>query len=318
MNPANPERKTPSNELGALLRHWRDMRGISQLDLSFNAGVSQRHISFVESGRSVPSRQMLLDLAQALDIPLRERNTLLLAAGYAPMYADSAWNAQEMRSVTSALGRMLRQHEPFPALVMDRYWNVLMTNDQHRRFSHGSRNVGDKAEVLLELPQHRPGWFGCGINRMNLEGRHDRSSIVCAARDERRDDRRLGVCVRLANYLGCNKFRAAVTPSPAPRALIGALRPPHAPVRPVMKMIQLPEPLSMHQLAVIMSGDEHGRHRQHERTHHDSHCFTHRTLHGGTASFTAGVAARVTAIAWYLRLQESVRRCCVPVSTLRR
>ncbi|QLD53239.1 helix-turn-helix domain-containing protein [Paraburkholderia fungorum] len=134
MNPANPERKTPSNELGALLRHWRDMRGISQLDLSFNAGVSQRHISFVESGRSVPSRQMLLDLAQALDIPLRERNTLLLAAGYAPMYADSAWNAQEMRSVTSALGRMLRQHEPFPALVMDRYWNVLMTNDAAPRF----------------------------------------------------------------------------------------------------------------------------------------------------------------------------------------
>ncbi|WP_434115240.1 helix-turn-helix domain-containing protein [Paraburkholderia caffeinilytica] len=129
MNPANPERKTPPNELGALLRHWRDMRGISQLDLSFNAGVSQRHISFIESGRSVPSRQMLMDIAQTLDIPLRERNTLLLAAGYAPMYADSAWNAQEMQSVSHALGRMLRQHEPFPALVMDRYWNVLMTNE---------------------------------------------------------------------------------------------------------------------------------------------------------------------------------------------
>lgn len=134
MNPANPERKTPPNDLGALLRHWRDMRGISQLDLSFNAGVSQRHISFIESGRSVPSRQMLLDIAQTLDIPLRERNTLLLAAGYAPMYADGAWNAQEMQSVTKALGRMLRQHEPFPALVMDRYWNVLMTNEATTRF----------------------------------------------------------------------------------------------------------------------------------------------------------------------------------------
>ncbi|RKE38372.1 Xre family transcriptional regulator [Paraburkholderia sp. BL23I1N1] len=134
MNPANPERKTPPNDLGALLRHWRDMRGISQLDLSFNAGVSQRHISFIESGRSVPSRQMLMDIAQTLDIPLRERNTLLLAAGYAPMYAESAWNAQEMQSVTHALGRMLRQHEPFPALVMDRYWNVLMTNESAPRF----------------------------------------------------------------------------------------------------------------------------------------------------------------------------------------
>src|SRR5579863_5366190 len=114
---------------GVLLRQWRDVRGKTQLDLSFDAGVSQKHISFVESGRSIPSRQMLLDLAQALDIPLRERNTLLLAAGYAPMYADSAWNAQEMQSVTRALERILRQHEPFPALVMDRYWNVLMTND---------------------------------------------------------------------------------------------------------------------------------------------------------------------------------------------
>jgi transcriptional regulator with XRE-family HTH domain len=134
MTPANRAKQAPPNELGALLRHWRDLRGTSQLDLSFNAGVSQRHISFIESGRSVPSRQMLLDIAQTLDIPLRERNALLLAAGYAPMYADTAWNAQEMQSVTKALGRMLRQHEPFPALVMDRYWNVLMTNDAAPRF----------------------------------------------------------------------------------------------------------------------------------------------------------------------------------------
>ncbi|MFL9865635.1 helix-turn-helix transcriptional regulator [Paraburkholderia fungorum] len=146
MNPANPERKAPSNELGALLRHWRDMRGVSQLDLSFNAGVSQRHISFVESGRSVPSRQMLLDLAQTLDIPLRERNALLLAAGYAPMYAEGAWNAQEMQSVTTALGRMLRQHEPFPALVMDRYWNVLMTNESAPRFFNCFIDMAARAE----------------------------------------------------------------------------------------------------------------------------------------------------------------------------
>jgi len=77
---------------------------------------------------------MLLDIAQTLDVPLRERNTLLLAAGYAPMYSDAAWNAQEMQSVTNALSRMLRQHEPFPALVMDRYWNVLMTNASAPRF----------------------------------------------------------------------------------------------------------------------------------------------------------------------------------------
>lgn len=134
MNPVNPVRKAPPTDLGALLRYWRDLRGVSQLDLSFKAGVSQRHISFIESGRSVPSRQMLMDIAQTLDIPLRERNTLLLVAGYAPIYADGAWNARDMQSVMNALGRMLRQHEPFPALVMDRYWNVLMTNDAAPRF----------------------------------------------------------------------------------------------------------------------------------------------------------------------------------------
>jgi transcriptional regulator with XRE-family HTH domain len=120
--------------LGALLRQWRETRGKSQLDLSLDAGVSQRHVSFVEIGRSLPSRQMLLDLAQALDMPLRDRNSLLLAGGYAPIYADGDWNAPEMAAITRALERMLRQHEPFPALVMDRYWNVLMTNRAAPRF----------------------------------------------------------------------------------------------------------------------------------------------------------------------------------------
>ncbi len=117
-----------------LLRHWRNLRGKSQLDLSLDSGVSQRHLSFIESGRSEPSREKLMAIAQALDIPLRERNTLLLAAGYAPLYADHAWDAPEMQSVTKALDRMLRQHEPFPAVVMDRYWNVLKTNESAPRF----------------------------------------------------------------------------------------------------------------------------------------------------------------------------------------
>jgi transcriptional regulator with XRE-family HTH domain len=134
MNSSTPGRRPPANELGVLLRHWRDLRGRSQFDLSLDTGVSQRHISFIESGRSVPGRQTLLDIAQALDIPLRDRNTLLLASGYAPIYSEGAWNGPEMQSVTDALERMLRQHEPFPAVVMDRYWNVLMTNEAAPRF----------------------------------------------------------------------------------------------------------------------------------------------------------------------------------------
>jgi len=127
---ANP----PGSELGALLRHWRDTRRISQFDLSIDTGVSQRHISFIESGRSAPGRQTLLDIAQALDVPLRDRNTLLLAAGFAPLYSEGAWNSQEMQGINRALERMLRQQEPFPAVVMDRYWNVYMANDAAPRF----------------------------------------------------------------------------------------------------------------------------------------------------------------------------------------
>jgi transcriptional regulator with XRE-family HTH domain len=134
MNSSTPGRTPLANELGVLLRHWRGLRGRSQFDLSLDTGVSQRHISFIEGGRSVPGRETLLDIAQALDIPLRDRNTLLLASGYAPIYSEGAWNGPEMQSVTDALERMLRQHEPFPAVVMDRYWNVLMTNEAAPRF----------------------------------------------------------------------------------------------------------------------------------------------------------------------------------------
>jgi transcriptional regulator with XRE-family HTH domain len=132
MKSPNPGKTT--SELGILLRHWRDVRGKSQLDLSLDTGVSQKQISFIESGRSVPSRFTLTAIAGALDIPLRDRNILMLAAGYAPIFSEGPWNSTEMKSVTSALKRILRQHEPFPALVMDRYWNVLMTNDGAPRF----------------------------------------------------------------------------------------------------------------------------------------------------------------------------------------
>ncbi|WP_395063861.1 helix-turn-helix transcriptional regulator [Paraburkholderia silvatlantica] len=134
MNPMHPDPHAPQSELGTLLRYWRDARGVSQLDLSLDAGISQRQISFIESGRSVPGRDTLLTLAQTLDVPLRERNALLLAAGYAPIYSEAPWNAQEMQQVVRALERVMRQHDPFPAIVMDRHWNVLMTNDAAPRF----------------------------------------------------------------------------------------------------------------------------------------------------------------------------------------
>jgi transcriptional regulator with XRE-family HTH domain len=124
----------PQSELGDLLRYWRHVRGVSQLDLALDAGVSQRQLSFIESGRSVPGRRTLLAIAQTLDVPLRERNALLLAAGYAPMYSEAPWDAREMHGIQRALERVLRQHEPYPAIVMDRHWNVLQTNGAAPRF----------------------------------------------------------------------------------------------------------------------------------------------------------------------------------------
>ena len=121
-------------ELGALLRQWRDARGTSQLELSLSAGISQRHLSFIEIGRSVPGREVLIRIAEALEVPYRDRNALLLAAGYAPRYEDASWDDRTLAHVTTALRRVLRQQEPYPALVLNRYWEVVLVNDSAPRF----------------------------------------------------------------------------------------------------------------------------------------------------------------------------------------
>jgi transcriptional regulator with XRE-family HTH domain len=125
---SKPAVTTAPHQLGLLLRHWRARRAKSQLALAHAAGVSPRHLSFVESGRSSPSREFLLTLADALDVPLRERNLLLGAAGFAPMFPESALSTEEMGQVRSALARLLEHQEPYPAVVLDRQWNIVQTN----------------------------------------------------------------------------------------------------------------------------------------------------------------------------------------------
>src|SRR3954470_20835916 len=131
---------------GPLLRHWRERRRLSQLELSNQAEVSTRHLSFVETGRSAPSREMLLHLAEHLDMPLRERNALLLAGGFAPVYPESAFTDPQMGAVRQAVQQLLRAHEPFPAVVVDRHWNLV----------EGNRSLGlftaPAAPRLLEPP----------------------------------------------------------------------------------------------------------------------------------------------------------------------
>jgi transcriptional regulator with XRE-family HTH domain len=118
-----------ASRVGALLREWRTRRRLSQLDLALEAGVSARHLSFVETGRSRPSAEMVLLLAERLDVPLRDRNELLLAAGYAPAYRQRGLDDPEMEPVRDAIDQILRGHEPYPALVVDRHWGMVAAND---------------------------------------------------------------------------------------------------------------------------------------------------------------------------------------------
>lgn len=119
--------RSPS-PVGELLRKWRERRRLSQLELSIQAAISTRHLSFVENGRSTPSREMVLQLSGPLDLPLRERNRLLLAAGYAPVYAETSLDAPQMAAVRDAVRQVLTGHEPYPAAVLDRSWNLLDAN----------------------------------------------------------------------------------------------------------------------------------------------------------------------------------------------
>lgn len=117
---------------GAMIRHWRSARGLSQMALALDVGVSPRHMSFVETGRSRPSRDLIVRLAQALRIPSREENALLERAGYARRHSESELSAPEMSQVRRTLRFLLDRHEPNSALVFDRHWNIVMSNRAHR------------------------------------------------------------------------------------------------------------------------------------------------------------------------------------------
>lgn len=119
----------PPTAVGSLLRDWRQRRRLSQLDLALEAGISTRHLSFVETGRSRPSPDMVLHLAEQLEVPLRERNDLLLAAGYAPRYRAHSLDEPELAPVRDAISRVLAAHEPYPAIAVDRHWNLVASNE---------------------------------------------------------------------------------------------------------------------------------------------------------------------------------------------
>jgi transcriptional regulator with XRE-family HTH domain len=127
----------PHAKVGDLLKEWRVRRRRSQMDVALDVGVSARHLSFVETGRSMPSPELLLSLADHLDVPLRDRNVFLLAAGYAPRYAQTSLDDSSMKPVVVALRRLLDGHDPYPGVVIDRSWNVVLANTPAARLTDG-------------------------------------------------------------------------------------------------------------------------------------------------------------------------------------
>ena len=124
---ARTERTQPGH-VGDHLREWRQRRHLSQLDLAGDAEISARHLSFVETGRAAPSREMVLKLAERLQVPLRERNVLLVAAGYAPAFPQRSLDDPALKSARAAIELVLKAHEPYPALAIDRHWNLVSAN----------------------------------------------------------------------------------------------------------------------------------------------------------------------------------------------
>src|SRR5262245_42438745 len=123
--------------VGNLLRKWRERRRLSQLDLACEAEISTRHLSFLETGRSLPSREMVLRLAERLEVPLRERNRLLVAAGYAPVFPERPLDHPALGAARKAVDLVLAAHEPYPALAIDRHWTVVAANNSISRLLDG-------------------------------------------------------------------------------------------------------------------------------------------------------------------------------------
>jgi transcriptional regulator with XRE-family HTH domain len=171
---------TGTLSVGPLLRDWRQRRRLSQLDVSARAAISTRHLSFLETGRARPSREMVLHLAEELDVPLRERNTLLVAAGYAPVYQETPLEGDDMATVRETLQQLLTSHEPNPALVVDRQWNLVLANRAINLFLTGvSADLLTPPVNVLRIALHPEGlaprilnfeeWSGHLLSRLGRE-----------------------------------------------------------------------------------------------------------------------------------------------------
>lgn len=221
-----------TDRIGPLLREWRARRRHSQLDVSAETGISTRHLSYVETGRSTPSRVMVLRLAEFYDVPLRDRNALLLAAGYAPAYRARTLDDEDMAPVRGALERILAGHEPYPALVVDRGWHLVLANAAVAPFLEGvAPHLLEPPVNVLRLSLHPAGmssrianlaeWRGHLLDRLAREaaitGDPDTAALVRELRDypggeeHPTPEGRIAVTLRLRTDAGELAFISTVT-----------------------------------------------------------------------------------------------------------
>lgn len=190
MGTADSRSSLPSRRqatIGPLLRQWRAARRLSQLELALDADVSSRHLSYVETGRAQPSRDMVLRLADALEIPLRERNALLVAAGYAPRYFETGLAAPEMAPVRGAIDLILRHQEPYPAFVLDRHWDIRMANQAAPRCTRFLLGAEPTEANMMRLALHPRGLRPVMVNWEETAGdliRHLHNQIALSPSDE--------------------------------------------------------------------------------------------------------------------------------------
>jgi transcriptional regulator with XRE-family HTH domain len=200
--------------VGELLREWRERRRLSQLDLSIQADISTRHLSFVETGRSRPTPRMIIKLTEQLDVPLRERNTLLLAAGYAPAYAQHGLDEPELSSVRAALRRVLAGHEPYPAVVVNRWWEMLDSNSGAMLLTEGCAAwLLDPPVNVLRLSLHPEGLAPRIVNLGEW-----RAHLLTQLRHRARalgDDRLMDLHRELAGYPGRTDVHSNIGPHEA-------------------------------------------------------------------------------------------------------
>src|SRR3954447_21712567 len=204
------------SRIGPLLRDWRTRRRMSQLDLALAAGVSARHVSFVETGRSRPSAEMVIQLAEHLDVPLRDRNALLLAAGYAPAYAQRDLEDPEMGPVRQAIERVLAAHEPYPAVVVDRHWGMVAANSAVVLLTEGvAAHLLEPPVNVLRVSVHPDGMAPRIVNlgewRAHLLDRLGRQAVVSG------DPALFALHAELAGYPGGG------SPGPAPDLEAGSI-----------------------------------------------------------------------------------------------